>query len=175
MIAKKRGRPANTSGKRKQQQMPIPDYIKARITARGFRPPKHLLDVLENMEEFQKLITSYRRKFRIKECDALTLISSFNENVDQSSLDEALSKVKCWNKFSHAGLRARGYEIPKWHVTVHDLIAKKYANCSARRLAQMVQEHEKRENRAVPHERSVRRFVQNLIKSGAYLQSKNTN
>jgi hypothetical protein len=100
MIVKKRGRPANTSGRRQQQLLHIPDHIKARITSRVGKPPEHWIDVLQNMEEFQSLVTSYRRKFRIKECDALTLITSFNENVEQSVLNEALLNVKCWKKFS---------------------------------------------------------------------------
>lgn len=161
MIAKKRGRPSSPTRQRQQPLQP-PDYIHARIISRRSKPNQHWSDALQNMEEYQKLITAYRRKFRIKESVALTLIVSLNEAVKQDALNEALSSVKGWKKVSDAGLRARGYETPKWHEFVRALMKTQHARCSARRVAQIVQENEIRNNKIPPHERSIRRFIKTL-------------
>jgi hypothetical protein len=164
MISKKRGRPPGPIGKRRLQLMQPPDHIKARIVSRGGNPAEQWRDVLQNMDDHQKLVTAYRRKFRIKEADALVLIVSFNGTVKKCALDEAHSRVKKWKKFSDAGLRARGYEQPKWHEVARKLMAAKHPSTSERQVAQIVQELEKRENRIPPHERSIRRFFKSLKK-----------
>lgn len=169
MSARGRGRPPKTSDRMELQLMQPPCYIKSRIVSRAGKTHQHWIDVLQSMDEYQKLITAYRRKFRIKEIDALTLITSFNEDVSQIMLDEALQNVKGWKRFSEAGLRARRYQPPKWHEVVINMMENKPAKYSERQTAQIVQHHELKENRLVPHERSIRRFISKLKNSGAYL------
>jgi hypothetical protein len=164
MKIKKRGRPQGPTGMRRLQLLQPPDHIKARIISRAGKPVQQWIDVLQNMDEYQKLIIAYRRKFRITEADALVLIVSFNETVKKCAFDDALSRVKSWKKVSEAGLRARGYEIPKWHEVARKLMAAEHARSSDRQVARLVQEREKRENRIPPNERSIRRFFMTLKK-----------
>jgi hypothetical protein len=144
--------------------MQPPDHIKARIVSRAGKSAEQWIHVMQNMDDYQKLVTAYRRKFRIKEADALTLIESFNEPVKRCALHEALSNVKSWKKVSDAGLRARGYEKPMWHEVARNLMAAQQSRSSERQIAKIVQELEKRENRIPPDERSIRRFFKTLKK-----------
>ena len=169
MNARSRGRPLKPSGWKRLQLLQPPDHIKSRIFSRAGKTNQHWIDVLQNMDEYQKLITAYRRKFRIKEIDALNIVASFNEDVPQNVLDEALLNVKGWKKFSEAGLRGRGYQPPKWHEVLISMKENQHAGYSDRQTAQIVQLHEQKANRPVPHERSVRRFLSKLKNSGAYL------
>lgn len=171
MTVKKRGRPPGPAGMRRQALLNPPPYIQVRLTARGGKSDQRWIDVLKSMDTHMRLITAYRRKFRIKEEAALTIIASINEAVRQEDLDKALASVKGWKKVSDAGLRAKGYEEPRWHETVRRLMTQQYAKCSMRRVAQIVQELERNANRAVPHERSIRRFIESL-RSGAHLLNK---
>lgn len=166
MTTGKRGRPPGPAGIRRLALRTPPPHILARLAARGGKLNRRWVDVLNSMDEHMHLITAYRRKFRITEEAAFTIIASINEPVSPEHLDKALASVKSWKKVSDAGLGARGHEKPSWHATVRGLMTRQYAKCSMRRIAQIVQDIERTANRVVPHERSIRRFIETL-RSGA--------
>jgi hypothetical protein len=130
------------------------------------------VELIKNMDEHMRLLTVYRRKFRITEKSALTIIASINQAVKQKDLDNALASVRSWEKVSDAGLRARGYVTPEWHMTVKALLNPKrptFREHTNRGVAEHVRGIEIRAGRKPPDERSVRRLIKKLKDSGAYL------
>jgi hypothetical protein len=127
------------------------------------------------MDEYAQSITAYRRKFRITEEAALTILASFSEPVAQGRLDDAIASVKHWKKFSDEGLRARGYVTPKWHESLTqllDLDRKNSRKRTDRGVAKRIRDEEIREGRHPPDERSVRRLLEKLKNSGAHLSNR---
>ena len=172
MTAVKRGRPPGPAGISCLALPPHPPHIQARLAARGGKLDRRWVDVLNSMDELMHLITAYRRKFRITEEAALTIIASINEPVSPEDLDKALASVKSWKKVSDAGLRARGYVTPEWHMTVKALLPPKLPTIrkrSDREIAQLVINNEIRAGRKPADERSIRRLLKKLKDSGAYL------
>lgn len=157
---------------RRQTLLNPPTHIQARLEMRGGKPDQRWGEVLKSMDEHMYLITAYRRKFRIKEEAALTIIASLNEAVRQEDLDKALASVRGWKIVSDAGLRARGYVTPEWHMSVKVLLNPKRPNFrehTNRGIAELVRGIEIRAGRKPPDERSVRRLIKKLKDSGAYL------
>ncbi len=172
MTIKKRGRPPGPSGIRRQALGNPPPHIQARLVARMGKQDQRWGELLKNMDEHMRLFTVYRRKFRITEKAALTIIASINEAVEQEDLDNALASVRGWKKVSDAGLRARGYITPEWHITVNALLNPKrptFREHTNRGIAEHVRGIEIRAGRKPPDERSVRRLIKKLKDSGAYL------
>lgn len=165
MTNMKRGRPPGPNGIRRQTLRNPPPHIRSRIAARGGKLDQRWVAVLNSMHMHMRLIAAYRRKFRIKEDAALTIIASINEAVNQEDLDKALASVKSWKKVSDAGLSARGYVTPEWHMTVKALLVPKpptFRKRSDRQIAQLVIDNEVRAGRKPPDERSIRRLIEKL-------------
>lgn len=172
MTVKKRGRPLGPAGIRRQTLRNPPPHIQARIAARGGELNQRWREVFISMDEYMKLIAAYRRKFRIKGEAALTILASINEAVRQEDLDKALASVKGWKKVSDAGLRARRYVTPEWHMSVMEILNPKrptFREHTNRGVAELVRSIEIRVGRTPPDERSVRRLIKKLKNTGAYL------
>ena len=170
MTVKKRGRPPGPAGIRRQALCNPPSHIKARLAARMGKQDQRWVELLKNMDEYMRLITAYRRKFRITEKAALTIIASINEAVKQEDLDNALASVKGWKKFSDAGIRERGYKTREWHKSLMALLDPNnptFRKHTDRGIAQLVRGSEILAGRTPPHERSVRRFIKKIEDSGA--------
>ncbi len=172
MTVKKRGRPPGPAGIRRQVLGNPPPHIQARLAARMGKQDQRWVELIKNMDEHMRLLTVYRRKFRITEKSALTIIASINQAVKQEDLDNALASVRSWEKVSDAGLRARGYVTPEWQMTVKALLNPKrptFRQHTNRGVAEHVRGIEIRAGRKPPDERSVRRLIKKLKDSGAYL------
>jgi hypothetical protein len=168
MSSKKRGRPLGRSNLHRKMLQSPPPYILERMANRNKKLNSVWTPVVASMDEHQAQIRAFGRKYRIKMADVWTILCMNMHGVKSTSVEEALARAQqSWKRMSEAGLRARGYKIPEWHAQARAIILNpSNGKCSLRRLTLMVLSKcaEKK-----PDERTIRRYLTDLKKTGAYL------